>query len=268
MEKRIQPKAKKTIPIPKIAFADRRDTVFSWLGNAGLFLNSRGTCIMVDPLLNDYPLPMLIEFPVSPEEIPHLDGIFITHSDDDHYYLPTLRKLCGVCPEYHSTEYVAQLMNQEGFPAHGHQIGSRFQIGEIQITLTPADHCWQNDGAFGSFERVFQPEDCCGFQIDTLDGSIWVVGDSRLMDAHLHRKAPDVILFDFSDDPWHIGSENAVVLANAYPEALLLLSHWGSVDAPDRLPFNADPAVLEGKIKHPGRILNCAPGQMIRFPGK
>ena len=124
MEKRIQAKAKKTIPIPKIAFADRRDTVFSWLGNAGLFLNSRGTCIMVDPLLNDYPLPMLIEFPVSPEEIPHLDGILITHSDDDHYYLPTLRKLCGVCPEYHSTEYVAQLMKGEGFPAHGHWRGA------------------------------------------------------------------------------------------------------------------------------------------------
>ena len=31
-------------------------------------------------------------------------------------------------------------------------------------------------------------------------------------------------------------------MANAYPDTPLLLHHWGSVDAPDFSPFNADPA--------------------------
>ena len=32
---------------------------------------------------------------------------------------------------------------------------------------------------------------------------------------------------------WHIGLEGAIKIANAYPKAQLLLSHWGTVDAPD-----------------------------------
>ena len=268
MEKKVQAKAKKTIPIPQKAFEKRKDTALYWLGNAGLFLNSRGTCLMIDPLLNDYPMPMLVDFPLDPDEVPHLEGVLITHSDDDHYYLPTCRKLSKVTARYHSTQYVAGLMKKERFSACGYAVGSHFTVGNVEITLTPADHCWQNDGAFGSFERVFKPEDCCGFWLETPDGSIWIPGDSRLMEAHLRMKAPDVILFDFSDDPWHIGAENAILLANAYPKALLLLSHWGSVDAPGRLPFNADPNVLEGRILNPKRILNYAPGEELILQGK
>lgn len=268
MSQVIQPKAPKTVPIDKTSFEKRQDTALYWLGNAGLFLNCRGTCIMIDPLLNDYPQPLLIDFPISPNEVPHLDGIFITHSDDDHFYLPTCRKLSGVCSAFHGTEYVAGLMEEEGLCAFGHQIGDQFSVGTVQVTLTPADHCWQNDGSFGTFERVFRQEDCCGFWMDTPDGSIWAPGDSRLMDIHLQMPSPDVILFDFSDDPWHIGSENAIHLANTYPDAILLLSHWGSVNAPDRLPFNANPKVLEGKVVHPERILCLAPGEELRLPSR
>lgn len=52
---------------------------------------------------------------------------------------------------------------------------------------------------------------------------------------------PDVIIFDFSDDGWHIGLEGAIKLVNIYPDARLILSHWGSVDAPDMKAFNANP---------------------------
>lgn len=72
---------------------------------------------------------------------------------------------------------------------------------------------------------------------------------------------PKLILFDFSDDGWHIGLNNAVRLANAYPQAKLLLWHWGCVDAPDRKPFNADPADLIARIENPARALVLAPGE-------
>ena len=34
---------------------------------------------------------------------------------------------------------------------------------------------------------------------------------------------PGLMLFDFSDSQWHIGLDNAVKLANAYPRTPLLL---------------------------------------------
>lgn len=110
----------------KEAFAPSNQTVIRWLGNAGFFINSRGTCIMVDPLLIGFDMPLLIEPPILPEEVPALD---------------------------------------------------------------------------------------------------------------------------------------AVKVANAYPDAQLLLSHWGTVDAPDMKPFNADPKDLEGRIVNPERIYVLAPGE-------
>ena len=55
--------------------------------------------------------------------------------------------------------------------------------------------------------------------------------------------------------------EGAVKLANAYPNSKLLLHHWGSVDAPDFPPFNADPEELRKLIDNPERIVLLAPGE-------
>jgi hypothetical protein len=47
-------------------------------------------------------------------------------------------------------------------PAYGHDVGERFAIGPVGVQVTPADHAWQNESA-GASDRIFQPEDCCGF---------------------------------------------------------------------------------------------------------
>jgi hypothetical protein len=52
----------------------------------------------------------------------------------------------------------------------------------------------------------------------------------------------DATLFDISDSEWHFGLDGAIDVANAYPQTPLLLYLFGSVDAPDLPPFNADPA--------------------------
>ena len=95
----------------------------------------------------------------------------------------------------------------------------------------------------------------------TPDGLIWAPGDSRFLPEFLELPAPDVIFFDFSDDSWHLGLEGAIKIANAYPKAQLLLSHWGTVDAPNMKPFNADPKMLEGRIRNPERVHVLAPGE-------
>ena len=81
------------------------------------------------------------------------------------------------------------------------------------------------------------------------------------MPEHLRFPAPDAILFDFSDSEWHFTLEGAIKIANAYPNTPLLLNHWGSVDAPDFTPFNADPKDLYDRVVNPKRIYVLAPGQ-------
>lgn len=242
------------------AFGEKSFTEIRWLGNAGALINSRGTTIMIDPLLEGFDMPLLIEMPIDPSNIQSLDAVLITHSDNDHFSKDTCRALTNVCPEFHGPKYVAELMRELGIKGTGHEIKETFKVGSVSITLTPADHAWQNE-YLPDRTRDFQPEDFCGFWLETPDGIIWAVGDSRFMEEQLRMPKPEVILFDFSDSLWHIGFEGAVRLANAYPEAKLILWHWGCVDAPQMKEFNGDPEELAARIINPGRIVVLAPGQ-------
>ena len=258
-EKKYQARPPATRPFGKEAFTSSHETTLRWTGNAGFLINSRGTTVMVDPLLQGFDMPLLIDLPIAPRDVPRLDAVLVTHADNDHYSIPTLRDLAPVTRELHSTVYVSSLMKPHGWPARGHAIGDAFAIGALRVRLTPVDHAWQN--VQPNPARLFAKEDACGFWIETPDGTIWAPGDSRLMPEHLQMSAPDAILFDFSDNEWHFGLQGAAKLANAYPHTILLLSHWGTVDAPDFTPFNGDPKKLEGLAVNPGRIRIVAPGE-------
>ncbi|HEY0656219.1 MAG TPA: MBL fold metallo-hydrolase [Chryseosolibacter sp.] len=204
---------------------------------------------------------VMIDFPIKTEDVPQLDAILVTHSDNDHYSISTNRDLKNVAMAYHSTYYVDSLMRSIGLPSYGHNPGEKFKIGPVNVTMVAVDHAWQNANP-GTAKRTFKNEDCTGFMIETPDGKIWAQGDSRLLEEHLKiNPAPDAILFDFSDSEWHFTFEGAVKIANAYPNAPLLLCHWGSVDAPDFAPFNGDPEKLKKHVTNPERIHVLAPGQ-------
>ncbi|MGO4807200.1 MBL fold metallo-hydrolase [Arthrobacter sp. 2MCAF15] len=260
-----QAAAPATQPFGAESFQPSDQTILRWLGMAGFMINVRGTVLMVDPVLGGFDMPLLIDLPISPTTVPRLDAVLVTHSDNDHYSVPTCLDILPVTTEYHSTPYVASLMESEKMPAHGHAIGDTFQVGSAHVTVTPADHAWQNaDPQPG--QRVFRDEDACGFWIETPDGTIWAPGDSRLIpEHHLTMPAPDALLFDFSDSEWHFGLRGAVDMANAYPTADLLLHHWGSVDAPGFPPFNGNPADLYPVVVNSERIRVLAPGEPFRL---
>ncbi len=250
-----------TIPFGAEAFDRTDDTAIRWLGMAGFLINSRGTILTIDAVLRDFDMPLLITLPITTDHVPRVDAVLVTHSDNDHCSLPTCRDLAPVTVGYHATRHVAGVLDAEGLPATGHDIGDTFTVDDLVITLTPADHAWQNDHPKPG-QRHVADEDACGFWIDTPDGSIWAPGDSRLIpEHHLTMPDPDVLLFDFSDSEWHFGLDGAIRMANAYPDADLLLHHWGSVDAPDFSPFNGNPADLIDRVVNPGRIRILAPGQ-------
>lgn len=251
------------LPVTPEAFGPRTGTEITWLGGAGILLNVRGTTVLIDPLLTGFDMPVLFDCPLRPENVPHLDAILVTHIDNDHFSRETCLKLKDVCGAFHSTGYVAQEMRAAGIPGEGHGIGASFEAGNVRATLTPAKHNWQSGIPEFGF-RTWAEEDYCGFLFDTPDGRIWLPGDSRLLESHLHlEQAPDVILFDFSDNDWHIGLEGALKLAAAYPEARLVLIHWGTVDAPDMTPFNANPRDLYERVVNPERIRVLRPGEAM-----
>ena len=260
-----QAKAPRTVPLGPDAFRPSSGTTLYWLGMGGFLINSRGTLLAIDPLLQDFDMPIMIEFPVATADVPHLDAVLVTHADNDHFSVPTCRALAAVTERFHSTRYVAGLMSDEGLPASGYDIGESFEVGPLRVEVTPADHAWQNEHPQPG-QRTFLDEDACGFWIQTPDGTIWAPGDSRLIRSHhLAMPSPDALIFDFSDSEWHFGFDGAVEMANAYPDAELLLHHWGCVDAADFPPFNGDPERLWDVVVNPERIRVLAPGEPFRL---
>lgn len=252
--------APKTQPLQREAFEKSDCTEIRWLGNASIMINSHGTNVMIDPLLEGFDMPLLIDMPILPVEVPHLDAVLITHIDNDHFSRPTCHDLLDVCQSYHAPFYVAEVMNEEGIPGTGHAIHETFDINDLKVTLTPAKHNWQNESSKYNY-REWKEEDYCGYWIETPDGNVWLPGDSRLLDEHLLMPDPDVILFDFADNEWHITLEGAIQLANTYPNAQLICIHWGSVDAPLMSPFNGNPETLMERVINPDRIQVLAPGE-------
>ena len=251
------------IPIEKEAFSAQDHTSVYWLGSAGIFVNSRGTNIMIDPLLEGFDMDVLFDSPIAVSGIPSLDGILITHIDNDHFSRMTCRDLKAVCKSYHAPHYVAQVMREEeDLPGTGHDIHETFTVGNVKATLTPADHDWQNFMPEFNY-RHWEKEDYCGFWLETPDGTIWTPGDSRLLEEQLHMPDPDVILFDFADNPVHITFEGAVKLANTYPKAKLVCIHWGTVDAPEMNTFNGNPEDLLTRVTNPERVLALNPGEPL-----
>ncbi|WP_257676155.1 MBL fold metallo-hydrolase [Clostridium felsineum] len=264
METKKQACAPRTKKFDKEAFAKIDGTEIRWLGNSGVLINSRGTNIMIDPLLKGFDMPLLIDIPIETSSIPSLDAVLITHSDNDHFSKITCEEVKAVCKEFHAPHYVAELMKDIGIQGKGHDIHESFQVGNVKVTLTSADHAWQNE--YPKYKtRKFKMEDYCGFWLDTPDGSIWAVGDSRLLKEQLQMSTPKVMLFDFSDSAWHIGFQGAVKMANTYPNTKLILWHWGSVDAPNMKEFNGDPKELAKNIVNPERIIVIAPGDAYKL---
>lgn len=254
----------KITQIDQDAFQTGNRTEIRWLGGGAVMINARGNVIMIDPVLEGFDMPLIYEPPIAPEDVLRVDGLLITHIDNDHFSRDTIKDTMPVIKSIHSTQYVAEVMRQEGIPGIGHNIGDEFDIGNVHVRLTPAWHNWQNEHKKWQY-REWKREDYCGFYLNTPDGKIWMPGDSRLLEEQLTYEEPDIILLDFSDNEWHITFEGAVKLCNAYPHSKLIPIHWGSVDAPDWSTFNGNPLELKKVITNPNRLLVLGPGEKFEL---
>ena len=102
---KIQAKAPDPIPFGKEAFSPQAGTTVRWLGGAGALVNCRGTNILIDPVLEGFDMPLLVESPLRVEDVPQVDAVLLTHSDNDHFSRDTCRDLALVCGAYHWGEF-------------------------------------------------------------------------------------------------------------------------------------------------------------------
>ncbi len=265
-----------TVPMGPEAFGRNEWTTVYWLAGAGFMINARGTILLIDPVLgtmqedcrvSELGLPMKVVYPVSVPEIPQVDVVLYTHSDDDHLGPETARRLIALNPVFAGPPPVFARLAGFGAKTSGMRMcrtGEVFRFGEISVEITPADHPWQllDPEQYG---RPFQPGDCCGYLVTTPDCRCFFPGDTRLMEEHLQVPGVELLALDVSVCTYHLGHAGAAVLANAHRHALLLPCHYGTY-ASDSPAQTGDPDDLTAMIAGGNeRMRRLAPGECVRM---
>lgn len=267
-----------TVPLTEQAFDKISGTEVYWLGAAGVLVNSRGTTIMMDPILTTCPgdetrseiggMLLLAEPPIPANQVTKLDAVLYTHADGDHMGIETAKALLSSNAIFHTTSHAAEILREAGIPGNRiceHTHHSVFYVGDVKVRMTGAFHPHQLGVPIQSHYRHFTIDDCTGYRLETQDGVIWNPGDTMLMEEHLSNLDADVVMMDFGDNEHHFGKRIAIQLANALRRSRLIMFHWGTVYAPDQDCYNADPDDIRPHIINEERLKVLAPGEMCRL---
>lgn len=269
----MQAKSAPTQLISQQAFQNQHETALYWLGSAGVLLNSHGTNILIDPVLeqieldgqyysNPNGLKMFQPIPIAPEDVQKIDAILYTHADADHIGETTYQHLLHTKALMHCTYFVKQFLLSQGVPEEriiAHEKLEKFRINDIEVEMTLADHPWHQSKP-ELYDFYYSIDDCTGFKVKTRDGVIWHPGDSVLLKEHIAEEPVDVLLIDFSDDPYHFGLNGAIQLANKQQNATLIPIHWGTYES-DKPALNANPFEASTYLEQPEHLHVLAIGE-------
>ena len=263
-----------TIGIPPSFFQHRSDTVVSWLGMAGAIANVRGTILMIDPLISlksreglgicESGHRLKIPLPIEAEEVARVDLVMYTHADGDHFGLLTASALeARHKPLFLAPTPVAERLRGLGVVEERVVVafdGMRLDVGQAHVIVTPALHDWQETDPW-------RRGDCCGFLVETPDGTIWHPGDTRLIDELLDVRDVDLLFFDVAAVNAHLGPQGSARLAEACGAKALIAYHYGTFDLPPGTFGSCDPLDALPFVEHlAASFLLPNPGELLRLP--
>lgn len=223
----------------------------TWLGHASVLLNSQGVRVLTDPIFSERASPLswlgpkrLTPSPISPEKMPFVDAVVISHNHYDHLDLPSLKQLnaqAGGPPLFIVPLGNAALLRQHGI-SHIKELDWWESVtlrDELRITLVPTQH-WskryllgdRNEALWGAYVIQHRGKQAL-FAGDT--------GYSKdFRDIHARFGAFDFAMIpigaylprDFMQRQ-HIDPEQAVQIHQDLQARLSLGIHWGTFDLTD-----------------------------------
>jgi L-ascorbate metabolism protein UlaG (beta-lactamase superfamily) len=245
----------------------------TWLGHASWLVQLDGVSLLIDPALR----PTLfggiarnVEPGLAIAALPHIDAQLVSHAHYDHLDLPTLT---AVGAPVVAGLGLAPLFRGEGLPCTELGWWQATQVGEVRVTLVPAQH-WSRRGPFDANATLWG-----GFVIEGKGATVYHSGDTAWFDgfAEIGRRFPaiDVALLPIGayDPAWfmerqHLNPEQALAAFGALGARTLLAMHWGTFKLTDE-PLDEPPQRLEAERRRLGlpsdRVRVLAVGETVEI---
>ena len=258
---------------------ERGEVAVCWLTQASWLLKFRTCTVLIDPWWRDLDAgdqwgKLLGEFPLAPDEFPHIDYIFCTHWHDDHICPTTLPKLAKQFP---AAKFVVPLRSRKmiidmGIPRgrihsmHGNDSG---QLNKgLSFFAIPAAH--EELDADDRNAHMY-----LGFLIHCDDTTVFHMGDSRpypgwvsniqraarLLNVGGTGEAPIDIAMMCINGNDNLGHDEACDLAEVLDVGLAIPMHYG-MD-----PGNTvDPQIFVDEVESRGDkipYMIATPGEIV-----
>lgn len=239
---RRKPKEIITAETPKLLTDAKEESLtFTWLGHSSFLLQLSKKNILVDPVLSERSSPVSFvgpkrfsEIPLTVEQMPEIDVLFISHDHYDHMDYNTIRNLKNKVKKFVVPAGIDSILR--GWDVEDDKISTLYwwedvEIEGIRYTLTPSQH-------FSGRNPLKRNVTYWGGLYITNDfHRIYYTGDGGYCNVFKEVKeklgSPDLMISECGqyDPSWasvHMFPEEAVQAALDTDAAWMIPVHWGA----------------------------------------
>ena len=206
----------------------------TWLGHASFLVQLDGASLLVDPIFSRKIagfIPRNVPAPLSPEGLPPIDAVLVSHSHYDHLDTPSVR---AVGARTFSGLGMRRLLACEELDWWQ----TAAVTDQVRVTFVPAQH-WSRRRLSDTNRALWG-----GFVVDGPSGTVYHSGDTAYFGgfAEIGRKFPEIdaalLPIGAYDPPWfmekqHMNPEQAVQAFLDLGARLFVAMHWGTFKLTD-----------------------------------
>jgi len=272
--------ARPTLPIPAGDASDLRGLhehdplAAAWLGHASALLRLSGMTIAVDPVFSHRVGPKLGPFtfgphravpaPVTPDLLPRLDLILITHAHFDHLDRPTLKALVSDRTTVVTARGCRRLVPRGFANVVELDYGEADDFGPINVAAIETRH-------WGARAVIDRNRGCNAYALTADAGRVFVSGDTALTTAFDEVRGVDLAVFSIGAyDPWehkHATPEQVWAMFKRMGAARLLPVHHSTFELSEERAAEPMTRLLTAAGDEADRVIDAAPGALWLPPG-
>lgn len=259
-----------------LAAMQQQSFAVAWLGHASLLVRAGPLWILVDPVLSGTAGPVpgfgparLPALPLTPEQLPHIDVVLVSHDHYDHLDLSTVQKVAtqaGGAPRFFVGRGLSEWFRwNAGAPAREFDWWDEARVGDTAFRFVPAQH---NSGRTPFHKNTTL---WGGWVIGHAGKQFYFPGDTAFVSAlfdDIQRRTGHIDLAALPIGAYepralmrfeHLNPDDALYAHQSLHARRSFGVHWGTFQLGDEEPFQAATDLARAMAASPAADIGLMP---------